>query len=196
MRATAILVFVIKDRARHPTEEGEPRDMAVAEGFRGLAGISPHKASVRVGKAHRQEVDFAFHSADDGQGLTKINLSMAGGMRQRDEHLSLSLPGTADVVLHNRDPAREAMFITQPLEDPLRCVPLLLRTLSILFHDAVDNTDEGIELWADRRPRPDITRWHRIAQHLPDRAWIDPKAPSRLSLAQPIYHYRVAHPRI
>ncbi len=73
---------------------------------------------------------------------------------------------------------------------------LLLRTLFILFQDAVDNTDEGIELWADRRPRPDITRRYRVAQHLPDRARVDPKATSHFSLAQSIYHHRVAHPRI
>ena len=82
------------------------------------------------------------------------------------------------------------------LRDPLRCVPLLLRALFILVQDAVDDTDEGIELWADRRPRPDITRRHRIAQHLLDRARIGPKAASRLPLAQPLDHHRVAHPRI
>ena len=170
--------------------------MAIAEGLRRLAGISLHKAGVRVGKAHRQEVDFTLHPADDGQRFTKINLSMARGVRQRNEHLALTLPGSKDVVLHNCDPARKAILITQPLEDPLRCVPLLLRTPFILFQNTVDNADEGIELRAHWRPRPDITRWDRITQHLPDRARINPKTTSRFSLAQPIYHYRVAHPRI
>ena len=49
---------------------------------------------------------------------------------------------------------------------------------------------------ADRRPRPDITRWHRIAQHLPDRARVDPKTTSRFALAQTLNHYRVANPPI
>jgi hypothetical protein len=80
--------------------------------------------------------------------------------------------------------------------DPLRCVPLLLRPLFVLVHDTVDDTGEGIQLRTDRRPPPDITRWNRIAQHLPDRARIDPKAASRFALAQPLYHYRVPHPRI
>ena len=79
---------------------------------------------------------------------------------------------------------------------PLRCVTLLLRTILILFQDTVDNTDERIELRADRRPRPDITRWHRIAQHLPDRARVDPKTTSRFALAQTLNHYRVANPPI
>ena len=73
---------------------------------------------------------------------------------------------------------------------------LLLRTILILFQDTVDNTDERIELRADRRPRPDITRWHRIAQHLPDRARVDPKTTSRFALAQTLNHYRVANPPI
>ena len=79
---------------------------------------------------------------------------------------------------------------------PLRCVTLLLRTILILFQDTVDNTDERIELRADRRPRPDITRWRRIAQHLPDRARVDPKTTSRFALAQTLNHYRVANPPI
>ena len=88
------------------------------------------------------------------------------------------------------------MVILPPLEYPLRCVTLLLRTILILFQDTVDNTDERIELRADRRPRPDITRWHRIAQHLPDRARVDPKTTSRFALAQTLNHYRVANPPI
>ena len=141
-------------------------------------------------------MDLAFHAADDGQGLAKINLGVAGRMRQRNKHLPPALSDTADVVLHNGDLARKAVLITQPLEYPLRCVTLLLRTILILFQDTVDNTDERIELRADRRPRPDITRWHRIAQHLPDRARVDPKTTSRFALAQTLNHYRVANPPI
>ena len=65
-----------------------------------------------------------------------------------------------------------------------------------LFQDTVDNTDERIGLRADRRPRPDITRWHRIAQHLPDRARVDPKTTRRFALAQTLNHYRVVRPPI
>ena len=74
---------VIKDRARHAAEEGKSRDMTVAEGFRCLAGISLYKAGGRVRKAHRQEVELALHPADDRQRLAKIDLSMAGRVRQR-----------------------------------------------------------------------------------------------------------------
>ena len=89
------------------------------------------------------------------------------------------------------------MLITQPLEYPLRCVTLLLRTILILFQDTVDNTDERIELRADRRPRPDITRWHRIAQHLPDRARVDPqRAACRVGSADHYPRFRQPGPYV
>ena len=113
--------------------------MAVAEGLRRLTRIGLHKARVRMRQAQRQKVDFAFHPADDGQRFAKICLSMAGRMDQRDEHLPLTLSDAADVVLHNRNPAREAMLVTKALEDPLRRVTLLLRTVLILFQDPVDD---------------------------------------------------------
>ena len=67
-------------------------------------------------------------------------MGVAGRMRQRNKHLPPALSDTADVVLHNGDLARKAVLITQPLEYPLRCVTLLLRTILILFQDTVDNT--------------------------------------------------------
>ena len=115
--------------------------MAVTEGLRGLPRTGLHKAGVRVGQARRQEVDLAFHAADDGQGLAKINLGVAGRMRQRNKHLPPTLSDTADAVLHNGDLARKAVLITQPLEYPLRCVTLRLRTIPVLFQDTVDNTN-------------------------------------------------------
>jgi len=39
---------------------------------------------------------------------------VAGGMRQRHEHLTLPLLGAADVVLHDCDPA----LVAQPLDQP------------------------------------------------------------------------------
>ena len=87
-------------------------------------------------------------------------------------NISPALSDTADVVLHNGDLARKAVLITS--RSNIRNLTLLLRTILILFQDTVDNTDELPSFGRSRRPRPDITRWHRIAQHL-DRARVDPK---------------------
>ena len=77
----------------------------------------------------------------------------------------LTLPDAVDVIRHNFDPARKAMLIAQPLEDPLRGVPLLRRNLFIFFQDTVDNADKEIELWAGRWMRPHVTRRYRLPQH-------------------------------
>ena len=40
--------------------------MAIAEGFRGLTGISLDNAGVLVGKAHGQKMDLALNPSNDG----------------------------------------------------------------------------------------------------------------------------------
>ena len=119
-----------------------------------------------------------------------------GRMRQRNKHLPPALSDTADVVLHNGDLARKARTHHAAARISASMCDVASSDDPYLFQDTVDNTDERIELRADRRPRPDITRWHRIAQHLPDRARVDPKTTSRFALAQTLNHYRVANPPI
>ena len=105
-----------------------------------------------VRQAHRQEVGLALDPADDAQRFAKIHLGMARRMCEGHKHLPLSLAGAADVVLHNRNPAREAMLVTKAFEDPLRRVTLLLRTVLILREDLLDDTGERVELGPDQRP--------------------------------------------
>ena len=72
-------------------------------------------------------------------------------MRRRNRHLLPTLPRATDLVLHNSDPARKAILITQPFADPLQYALLLLWLLFVLVQNAVDDTDERIELETDRR---------------------------------------------
>src|SRR3954471_20156908 len=74
-----------------------------------------------------EEVDLALDTTDDADRLTEIGLRMPRRMHQRDEHLLRSLPPAGHVILHDRDPTREAVLISQPLENPLRRMLLLLR---------------------------------------------------------------------
>ena len=65
--------------------------------------------------------------ADLAERLAEVDLGVPGRMRQRDEDLlgpALLLP---NVVGDDGDAAGEAVLVAQPLEDPLRGVPLLLR---------------------------------------------------------------------
>jgi hypothetical protein len=75
-----------------------------------------------------EEVDLALDATDDADGFTKVCLSMSWRMHQRHEHLLRPLPPASDIVLHDRYAAREPILIAQPLEDPLRCMLLLLRS--------------------------------------------------------------------
>ena len=61
----------------------------------------------------------------------------------RHEHLPQTKVPFANVILHDRLLAREAMFVTKTLEDPLRRVPLLAVNRAILFQNAVDWTHPG-----------------------------------------------------
>ncbi len=65
-----------------------------------------------------------------------------------------------DVVLHDRDLARETVFVMQPLEDPLGRVPLLLRPIIVSHQDRINDADELCELRPERRLPAHVARRH------------------------------------
>ena len=71
-------------------------------------------------------MDLAFHAADDGQGLAKINLGVAGRMRQRNKHLPPALSDNCSGVL-TRSYDREDMVF-----DPIHYLPLLEHKIGAL----------------------------------------------------------------
>ena len=123
---------VVQDRARHLAEEVERGVVPVAERFGGLRRIGSYKTRVAVRQVHRKEVDLAFHPGDLRQRLAKIHLRMAGIVPQWHEYLALPQPPRQHVVLNDGDPAGVAVLVAKPLEDPLRGMPLLLRSSFIL----------------------------------------------------------------
>ena len=68
---------------------------------------------------HHQKVDLLFNTAYHGKRFTKVSLSVAGRMRQWNKHLLLTLLGSENVVLHDRDTANKVMIIAKPLKDAL-----------------------------------------------------------------------------
>ena len=100
--------------------------MPFTEGFRALRRIGLHQAGVAVRQVHREEVDLALDAADYRQRFTEVDLRVSGIVAQRHEHLALVLtPPLVHVVLDDREPAGIAVLIAQPLENPLRGMPLL-----------------------------------------------------------------------
>jgi len=134
--------------------------MAVAEGFRRFARIGLHETTIRVRQIHHQKMDLAFNTADYDKRFTEICLDMAGRMRQRHEHLALTLPGRKDVILHDRDAAGKAVLITQPFKNPLRGMPLLLRDPGVGLKDLVNDPSERIKLRAANRFVAPVARRH------------------------------------
>ena len=145
--------------------------MAVAEGFRPLGRIGHHKAGVGVRQVERKEVDLALDATDDADRLAEVGLGMPRRVHQRHEHLLRPLPPASHVVLHDRDAAREAVLVPQPLEDPLRRVLLLLRPAFVLGQNAVDDGDERIQLRPHRRLRAPVAWRHRERHHLRQPFW-------------------------
>src|SRR6188472_4578795 len=101
------------------------------------------------------------HPADHRHRFAKIRLAMARRMPQRHEHLAPLLPTHPHVVLDRRVAAPVAVLVTQPLEDPLRRMPLLGRYRGIVVQNLIDDPGEPVELRPRRRSAPPIAWRHR-----------------------------------
>jgi hypothetical protein len=132
-----------------------------------------------VRQIHRKKVDLALDPGDLRQCLAKIHLRMARIVPQRNKYFAMPQTTRQHVVLNDGDPASVAVLVAQPLEDPLRCVPLLLRPSLVSCQDRIDDPGKRIQLRTHRRPAPPVPGWHRKRQHLRYRPRVDPKTPRR-----------------
>ena len=189
---------VIEDRARNPAEEGEGADMAVEKGFRRLPRIRLHEPHIAMRQDQAEEGDLLTLPADLDYRLAEVDLGMARRMMQWNEGLARRLPPGTHIVLHDRIPAREPVLVPQPLEDPMRRVPLLARhvRIRVRLQDRVDDAGEPVQLGPPDRLRPAVARRRRIAQHLLHRPAVDPEPPARLVMAQPLLDNRQSNRRI
>src|SRR6185312_9451938 len=131
-----------------------------------------------------------------GQRLAKVGLRLPGRVRQRHEHLLSARPARPHVVLHDGVAAPVAVLLTQPVEDPLRRMPLLCRPPLILLQHGVDHARPLIQLRPPRRLFPPVARRHRIAQHLAHRLAGQPKLRRHTPLALAFHHHRSPHPTV
>ena len=139
----------------------------------------------------------AMHNAgNDRIRLAKVRLGMTRRVRQRHEHLPQTKVPFANVILHDRLLAREAMFVTKTLEDPLRRVPLLAVNRAILFQNAVDDIRERRQLRALRRLASPISRRFRMQQYLGNRLAVDPELARSFPSAQTLTMTRQSHSSI
>ena len=141
-------------------------------------------------------MDFALDAANHGNGFAEVHLGMSRRMNQRHEHLLRPLAPTSNVVLYNRDLAREPVLVAEPLEDTLRCMPLLLQPILVGCQNRINNAGELVELRPKRRLPAHVAWRHRELQHLRDRSGIDAKPIRRSTHADPIDHNGVSDPPI
>ena len=119
MRATAIFVLSYRIDCGTPPKNANALHVPVAERFRRLGRVGHHEDRVGMRQVHRKEVDLALDAADHADGFAEVRLGMSWRMHQRHEHLLRPLAPARNVVLHDRDLAREAVLVAQPLENAL-----------------------------------------------------------------------------
>ena len=175
---------VIEDRPRHAAEEGEGRDMPVAQRLRRLGKVRLHEDRVALRQVHHEEMHLPLLAPQHRPGLAEIRLRMARRMRQRHECLPQRQPPRPHVIANRRVSAPEASLVAQPLEDPPHRVPLLLRRLQIRTQNLVDETGMRVELRSPWRRRAPVARRFGMLQNLRHRPAIDPEPSPRLPLAQ------------
>ena len=126
--------IVVQDALGHPAQEG----------LGGLGRIGLDEASVAVGQVDDEAMGLALHAADGHQGLPEVH--WARRMGQWDEHLLGLAAMLSYIVLDDGVSAAEAVLVSEPLEDALGRVALLLRDLMVIFQELVDDAGEGLSL--------------------------------------------------
>ena len=131
--------------------------------------IGPHVAGIAVWQIEHEEVRLLLHTADLDQSLAEISLCVAGGVRQRHEHLPAALIPLPDVILDDRVASGEAMLFAKAVEHTLRRMALLARNRPVPFQPAIDDRYERFQLRSPHRGAATVTGRHRIRQHLANR---------------------------
>ena len=107
--------------------------MTFQEGFSRLGRKRHHEAVIRVGQVHHQVVRLPLHAGNHHHGFAEVHLRFARCVDQRHEHLPSTQRRRAQVVLDDRVAAPEPVLFPKPVEDPLGRMPLLDRSLPVVF---------------------------------------------------------------
>jgi len=85
------------------------------------------------------------------QGLEEINLSLAGKLRERHEHLGGSEGKLTDKIFDNRLAANIATLVPETVENTAGGMPILLVNLAVCVKKALDPFNVGAKLGRDAR---------------------------------------------
>jgi hypothetical protein len=179
------LVIVVGDPTGNAAEELECPAVELPERLRARPLKRLHEERVRPGKRQHKEEPLPELPLLLHQALTHIHLGLARVMLQRNEDFLASLLQLPDLQPYLCIPARVTL-LSQPLEDPLRRVPLLLRHRPVRVQHRLDPTHVRPDLRLRPRLAPPVTRRLRMLQHLLQRQPMQPRLPQHLPLTDPL----------
>jgi hypothetical protein len=108
-------------------------------------------------------------AADVPIRLAKIRLRMTWTMAQWHEHLPRPQHLRRYILTHDRVATAKALFVPQPLENPMRRVTLFLVNAAVAFKNGVNPRHKWSKLPGRRPLAPPIARRNGKTQHLRDR---------------------------
>ena len=151
---------IVEHRLRHPAEEGKGIDVAVNPSLGNRRWTGAHKSGTAEATIQREEVRLLLHATNHHHRFTEVSLGMASSIGKWHKHPSAAPTVFMDVGLDRRIAALEAVFIAQPLENPLGSVPLLAIPAEVVQQPRVDEARKAIQLRPFDLRRPRITGLH------------------------------------
>jgi hypothetical protein len=137
------LEVVVAHPTGQPTKVGEPEHMTLEEGLLGLGGERSVERPTRRAQPHREQPQLGQRAFQPHPQLGEVDLGLRTGvmdLRHRGGRDSTAkLPAQPSHILaHGRLAQLRAVLVTQPLPDPMRSVPLLLRQRLVGRHPRLD----------------------------------------------------------
>jgi hypothetical protein len=114
---------------------------------------------------------------------------------ERDKDFPLVALLARDIVTHRGITPRKALLLFEPLPDPPRRLPLVLRHLPVGFQYGINNPPIRPQ-FGRARGTPPIPRRERKLKHLMDRGALDAKSPRCGAFTLPIDYHRPPHFRV
>jgi len=174
---------VIRDLGGHASEELERLVVGRLEGLGALAWKGRDEEGVRVGQAHHRQGGLHPYAGDLDDRLAEVELGLARWLGERHEDLRVATSTLRDQSANLALGAAVAVLVTQPLEDPLGGVALLLGRGLVVLEDLIDYPEEGSELGSGPFTRALlIARRLDVLEHLFQRVMTDLVLPADLAL--------------
>ena len=182
---------IVQDRARHAAKERKRFDVPITKRLGNFGRIGLEERRVAVRQIHAEIMVPHQLAIDDRIRLAKIDLSMAGPMAQRHEHLARAPLLQRHILAHDGLAARKSALIAQPFKNTDHGVVLLGVNGAIVVQDLVDEIRQTFQLAAERPANAPVWRWRRKHQHLVDRLAINPEIPSSTTAAHLLHQHSV-----